>query len=86
MNEKENDVLYLNNKNGDISLSESKWEHNIIKIENNLEVDSTVRFPKKYFKCINYDGVDNMTIYIFEEYIMVMSEHSNLLISIELTV
>ena len=86
--EKENDVIYLNNKLGEISFSESKWEHNIIKIDS--ELNSTVVFPKKYFKCINFEKSNEQTLYVFEDdntgYIMVVSENTNLLISTEMSI
>ena len=86
--EKDNDVIYLNNKKGDISFGESKWEHNVMQIVS--DIDSTVCFPKKYFKCINYEKSDEQTLYVFENetrgYIMVVSENTNLLISTEMSV
>ena len=75
--EKENDVLYLNINDGKLSIGETRWDHNICDIEYE---DITSTFPKKYFKCINYDKEENMTIYSTERYLLISGESTNLLI------
>lgn len=81
--EKENDILYLNVKDNQVTIGETRWEHNICGIEYE---DSIISFPKKYFKCINYDKENVMKIYVTETYLMIIGENTNLLISIELTI
>lgn len=81
--EKDNDILYLNIKNNVINIGENRWQHNICDIEHE---DNTISFPKKYFKCINYDNTDEMKLYVFDMFILVKGENTNLMIAIELTI
>jgi len=81
--EKDNEVLFLNILDGKLSIGENRWDHNICDIEYD---DVTISFPKKYFKCINYDKDENMTIYSTERYLLIVGGNTNLLISIELSV
>jgi len=82
--EKDSDTLYLNVNSSSLSIGESKWEHTICDVS---EVDdTTLSFPKKYFKCINYNGTDNVVIYVFDTFILIIGNGTNLLISLELSV
>lgn len=81
--EKDNDILYLNINNNKLSIGENRWDHNICDIEHD---DVTISFPKKYFKCINYDNDDIMKIFVTDTMILVIGKTTNLLISIELTI
>ncbi|NPV12832.1 MAG: hypothetical protein HPY57_13755 [Ignavibacteria bacterium] len=81
--EKENDILYLNINNNKLSIGENRWDHNICDIEHD---DTTITFPKKYFKCINYDKDDKMTIYVNDTMLLIIGQNTNLLITTELTV
>lgn len=81
--EKDNDVLYLNIENNMLNIGETRWQHNITELE--LE-DKTISFPKKYFKCINYDKNDIMKIYVTDTFLLISGDDTNLLISIELTI
>ena len=81
--EKENDILYLNINDNKLSLGENRWDHNICNVE--FE-DTTISFPKKYFKCINYDKENNMKIYVTDTFLLILGDNTNLLISIELSV
>ena len=80
---KVSEVLYLNIKDKQVVIGENRWEHTICDIESE---DNTISFPKKYFKCIDYGSATEMTIYIFDRFIMIKGDDSNLMISIELTV
>jgi hypothetical protein len=79
----DNDILYLNINNNKLSIGENRWDHNICDLEYE---DVTISFPKKYFKCINYDNEDAMKIYVTETMLLIIGESTNLLITIELTV
>jgi hypothetical protein len=81
--EKENDILYLNINNNKLSIGENRWDHNICDIEHD---DVTISFPKKYFKCINYENDDIMKIYVTETLLLIIGKTTNLLITIELTI
>lgn len=80
--EKDNDILYLNIKDNIINIGENRWQHNICDLEYE---DTTISFPKKYFKCINFENTSEMKLYVFETNILVKGENTNLLIAIELT-
>ena len=77
-----NDIIYLNIKEKQLSLSEMKWELNVDEVDYE---DTSISFPKKYFNSITYNS-DTKTIYIFETFILVLDDQSNLMISIELTI
>ena len=81
--EKDNDILYLNINNNKLSIGENRWDHNICELEHE---DVTISFPKKYFKCINYDVDDTMKIYVTDTLLLIVGKTTNLLITIELSV
>jgi hypothetical protein len=81
--ERDNDILYLNIDNKKLSIGENRWDHQICEIEHD---DITISFPKKYFKCINYEKDNVMTIYVTETHLLIVGENTNLLITIEMTV
>ena len=78
--EKDNEVLYLNIKNNNLSIGETKWLHNICEIEYE---DEDISFPKKYFKCINYEKEKEMKIYVTNTYLLILGDNTNLLINVE---
>ena len=82
--EKDNDVLYMNIKNDKLSIGENRWDLEIC--ETSEIEDDTISFPKKYFNCINYDIDKNMKIYVTDNYLFILGETSNLLISVEFSV
>ena len=81
--EKDNDFICLNIDNNKLSIGENRWDHNICDIEHD---DTTITFPKKYFKCINYDKDEEMKIYVTDTMLLIIGGKTNLLITIELTV
>lgn len=80
--EKENDMIYLNIVEKSLSLGENRWDWKICEIEYE---DTNISFPKKYFKCINYDGEKSMKIYVTERYLIILGDSTNLMIATELT-
>lgn len=80
-------IYYLNvyekNEKYFISIGEGSWD--ITVSETNYSNPSSLAFPKKYFKSINMVN-DKVTIYVFQNMILAVTENSNLLISIEITV
>lgn len=81
--EKDNDILYLNINNNKLSIGENRWDHNICDLEHE---NVTISFPKKYFKCINYEKEENMKIYVTDTMLLIIGDNTNLLITIELSV
>jgi len=81
----ENEIYFLNVRDGAVSLGENSWE---LKVDEGVEtIDSTISFPKKYFNSINFDkDIDELTIWVFDMFILVIGENTNLMISIELTI
>ncbi len=80
--EKDNEILYLNINNKMLSIGENRWDHNICEIEHD---DVTISFPKKYFKCINYEKEEKMTIHVTDSLLLIIGETTNLLITTELS-
>jgi len=79
----DNDVLYLNIKDNKISIGETKWSLDLGDID---EVDSIISFPKKYFNSINYTTETEMKIYVYDTFIMILGDNTNLLISTEFSI
>lgn len=80
--EKDNDILYLNINNKVLSIGENRWDHNICEIEHD---DVTISFPKKYFKCINFENEESMTIHVTDSLLLIIGKTTNLLITTELS-
>lgn len=81
--EKENEIYYLNVKDKKLYLGENK---STIYIDDVDYEDSTISFPKKYFNTLNFEKSDSIKIWVFETFILALSETTNLLITIELTI
>jgi len=83
----EMDIFYMNTfeKDGDyfVSIGETNWNLTLDQID--LKEERTLAFPKKYFKTINIDK-ENVKVYVFDTFLLVSSDNSNLIISIEITV
>lgn len=84
---KEIDVFYINTFEKDekhyISIGESSWDLTLSEIDYNE--DRTISFPKKYFKSITFSS-ETSKIYIFDMFILVKTDNSDLLISTEISV
>ena len=84
MIDNENEIYYLNVKDGSVSIGESSWE---LKVDDIQTEDSTISFPKKYFNSIKYEkGIEELTVWVFDMFILITGDNTNLMISIELTV
>lgn len=85
--DEEMDIFYMNTfeKEGQyfVSLGETNWNLTLSEIE--LEEERTLAFPKKYFKTINIED-GSAKVYVFDTFLLVASENSNLIISIEITI
>lgn len=80
-------IFYLNTYERDgenfVSIGEGPWDITVSQIE--YKKLRTLAFPKKYFKSINMvDG--SAKVYVFDNCIMIVTDNSNLLISIETTI
>ena len=85
----ESDIFYINTRqkeDGNYSayIGERNWELEIDEIE--FTELRTFGFPKKYFKKISVPKDGESTIYMFDSFLMVSSENSDLLISQEISV
>lgn len=76
-----NDILNIIINNNELFIGENKWEIKICNIEKS---DLNVSFPKKYFKNLKF--TDNTKIYVYENYILVSDNNTDLMIVLETTV
>lgn len=75
--------VYNNEDKNYVSVGEGTWDITVAETEYKRPI--SLAFTKKYFKTINMvNGVAK--IYVFDNMILVVTENSNLLISIEVTV
>lgn len=80
-------IFYLNTNISDginvVSIGEGSWDISVGEIESKQEI--SLAFPKKYFKTINIiNGFAK--VYVFDTSLLVTTDNSNLLISIEIGV
>lgn len=84
---KDVEVFYMNTFEKDekyyISIGESSWDLTIAEID--YDEVKTISFPKKYFKSITMTS-DTSKIFVFDRFLLIKTEGSDLLISIEITV
>jgi len=80
-------IYYLNvyekNEKFYISVGEGPWDITVAETEYNRPC--SLAFPKKYFKSINLVN-KTVKIHVFDNMILAVTENSNLLISVEITV
>jgi len=79
--ENTNDILYININDGELFMGENKWEMKICDMD---KPNLSVSFPKKYFNTLSFK--ENSKIYLFENYILVSDDNSDLMIVLEMTV
>lgn len=83
----EMDIFYLNTKKIDdtyhVSIGESNWDLELGMVD--VDDERTLAFPKKYFKSILIDG-ESCKVHIFDSFLMISTDNSDLLISMEVTV
>ena len=78
----ENDILTLNIINNSLEIGESDWNLKICDVNHD---DLNITFPKKYFKSITFTE-EEINIYVFDTFILIDNQNTNLLIALELTV
>ena len=79
----ENDILTLIITENKLTIGEGiTWDLNICDIEHE---DLSITFPKKYFKSITFTE-ENINVYVFETFLLVDNQNTNLLIALELSV
>jgi hypothetical protein len=78
----DNDILTLSIDEGKMDIGENNWNLNICNIEHD---NLAITFPKKYFKSITFTE-DNIDVFVFDTFILVDNQNTNLLIALELTV
>jgi len=76
-----NDILYITINNGELSMGENKWDLKICDLD---KPNIHVSFPKKYFNTLSFK--ENTKIYLFENYILVSDDNSDLMIVLEMTI
>ena len=78
----ENDILTLNINDNKLTIGENNWNLDIDDI-NHQEL--TITFPKKYFKSITFTE-EEITVYVFDTFLLVDNKNTNLLIALEMSV
>jgi hypothetical protein len=76
-----NDILYLNIDKNELFLGENKWNLKICDID---KPNLTVSFPKKYFKNLKFK--ENTKMYLFENYVLISDDNSDLMIVLETSI
>lgn len=84
----EMDIFYMTTKERDgkyyVYLGENNWDLEIDTV--NIDDDRSLAFPKKYFKSVIIDKGDKCKVKIFDTFLMISTDNSDLLISMEVTV
>jgi hypothetical protein len=78
----ENDILYLHIKDNKISIGEGNWDLKISDVEHE---DTSISFPKKYFKSITFTE-ETINVYVFDTFLLIDNNNTSLLIALELTI
>jgi len=76
-----NDILYITITNKELFIGENKWDLKICDID---KPNINVSFPKKYFNTLTFK--DDSKIYLFENYILISDDNSDLMIVLEISV
>lgn len=84
----EMEIFYMNTKERDgqyyVSLGESQWDLELDSVD--VSEEQSLAFPKKYFKSIIIDKGGSCKVLVFGTFLMISSDNSDLLISMEVTV
>jgi len=75
------DILSIIINNNSLSIGDNKWELKICDID---KPNINVSFPKKYFNKLTFK--DNSKLYLFENYILISDDNSDLMIVLETSV
>lgn len=78
----ENDILTLTIEKNELTIGENNWN---LKIADITHDNLSITFPKKYFKSITFTE-EQINVYVFDTFILVDNQNTNLLIALELTV
>lgn len=78
----DNDILTLNITSNELNIGEHGWSLKICDIEHD---NLNITFPKKYFKSITFTE-DNIDVFVFDTFILVDNQNTNLLIALELSI
>ena len=76
------DILTLTISENKLSIGEGYWDIQICEVKHE---NLSITFPKKYFKSINFTE-EEINIYVFDTFLLVDNQNTNLLIALELTV
>lgn len=83
----EMNIFYMNTLERDgkyyVSLGENNWDLELDEVD--IDDERTLAFPKKYFKSIIIED-GTCKVHIFDTFLMVSTDNSDLLISMEVTV
>jgi len=79
--ENTNDILQLKVDNNELFIGENKWELKICDID---KPNLNVSFPKKYFNKLTFN--ENSILYLFENYILISDDNSELMIVLEMSI
>lgn len=77
----ENDILTLNIIENRLTIGENGWDIELGEIEHDY---LSITFPKKYFKSITFTE-DNITVFVFDTFILIDNTNTTLLIALELS-
>lgn len=78
----DNDILTLNIIDNVLKIGENNWDLKICDVEHD---DLSITFPKKYFKSITFTE-ETIDVFVFDTFILIDNQNTNLLIALELTV
>jgi len=76
----DNDILTLSIMENKLKIGENGWDLEIADIEHE---DLSITFPKKYFKSITFTE-NEITVYVFDMFILIDNTNTTLLIALEL--
>lgn len=84
----EMDIFYMNTAERDgvfyVSLGENNWDLELDSVD--VGDERSLAFPKKYFKSVIIDKGGSCKVKIYDTFLMVSTDNSDLLISMEVTV
>jgi len=78
----ENDILTLNIIDNRLTIGENGWDLEICELDHD---ELNITFPKKYFKSITFTE-DSITVYVFDNFILIDNKNTTLLIALELII
>lgn len=76
------DILTLTINENKLSIGEGYWDIQICEVKHE---NLSITFPKKYFKSITFTE-EEINVYVFDTFLLIDNQNTNLLIALELTV